>query len=398
MTKRSIKQEDVENRRVLCRVDFNVPIKAGEVQDDTRIRAALPTIRWLIDHHARVVLCSHLGRPNGMVRDVLRLTPVATRLAELLGRPVAASREVTGPSVTEAVNDLAPGAVLLLENLRFDPREEDNDPGLAKELATFADLYVNDAFGAAHRAHASTESVARLLPASIGLLMQQEITALSKLLDQPERPFGAIIGGAKVSNKIRVIESLLPRIDQLLIGGAMANTFLLAQGKNLGRSLVESDQGDQVLQILDEAKRRHTIVQLPEDVVVATSIDDTEGSITSVDDIGTEDAVFDIGPSTVTRYAKVVSELNTVFWNGPLGVAENPAFANGTNEVARAVASTSGFTVIGGGDSVAAVENLDLASRIDHISTGGGASLEFLEGNSLPGIAVIPDDVDDMAP
>jgi phosphoglycerate kinase len=394
MPKRSITQEDVGNRRVLCRVDFNVPLAAGRIQDDTRIRAALPTIRWLIDRGARVILCSHLGRPNGKVHDDLRLAPVATLLTELIGQPVDALTEVIGPTVTDAVNGLAPGAALMLENLRFDPREEQNDGGFAKELALLADLYVNDAFGAAHRAHASTEGVAHLLPASIGLLMQREITALTKLLDDPKRPFGAIIGGAKISDKIQVIEHLLPRIDQLLIGGGMANTFLLALGTNLGRSLVEADQVDQALRILEEAKRQQTSVHLPGDVVVAASIDDTEGSIRSADDIGSDDAVFDIGPDTTARYGKEVGDLHTVFWNGPLGVAENPAFAKGTSEVARAVANASGFTVIGGGDSVAAVEKLGLASRIDHISTGGGASLEFLEGKSLPGIAVIPDDME----
>lgn len=392
MTKRSITQNDVENRRVLCRVDFNVPLDAGDIQDDTRIRAALPTIRWLIEDRGRVILCSHLGRPKGKVQDDLRLAPVAARLAELIDQPVQALPEITGSSVTSAVNDLAPGAVLLLENLRFDPREEANDTGFAEELADLADLYVNDAFGAAHRAHASTEGVARLLPASIGLLMQAEITALTKLLDAPKRPFGTIIGGAKISDKIGMIEHLLPRIDQLLIGGGMANTFLLAQGKDLGTSLVESNQVDQARQILIEAERQHTKVQLPDDVVVASSIEASAGSVTSVDEIGADDAVFDIGPRTAARYANVIRQLKTVFWNGPLGVAENPAFANGTSVVARAVADASGFTVIGGGDSVGAVAKLGLASNIDHISTGGGASLEFLEGRSLPGIAVIPDD------
>lgn len=398
MKKRSITQESVADKRVLCRVDFNVPLHAGEIQDDTRIRAALPTIRWLIDHRARIILCSHLGRPKGKVRDDLRLAPVAARLSELLRQPIEAVPEVTGPTTTAAANGLAPGSVMLLENLRFDSREEANDPAFARELAALADLYVNDAFGAAHRAHASTEGVAHLLPSSIGILMQQEITALSRLLDEPERPFGAIIGGAKISDKIQVIEHLLPRIDQLLIGGGMANTFLLAQGKTLGMSLVEVDQVDQARQILAAAERQHTTVQLPDDVVVAPSVDATTGSIASVDEIGAGDAVFDVGPATAERYATVVAGLKTVFWNGPLGVAERAAFANGTNSVAKAVAEASGFTVIGGGDSVAAVEKLGLAAKIDHVSTGGGASLEFLEGRTLPGIAVIPDDADPGMP
>ena len=392
MTKRSITQEEVSGRRVLCRVDFNVPLEGGRIEDDTRIRAALPTIRWLIEHDARVILCSHLGRPKGKVRDDLRLAPVAARLSELIGQPVTAVADITGPSVVSAVSDLVPGTILLLENLRFDPREEANDPGFARELASLADLYVNDAFGAAHRAHASTQGVALLLPSSIGLLMQREITTLTRLLEEPERPFGAIIGGAKVSDKIGVIAHLLPRIDQLMIGGGMANTFLLAQGKQLGGSLVEADKVDQALHILGEAERMGTTVQLPSDVVVAATIEDAEGTVTTVDAIGAQDAVFDIGPDTAARYAGIVAGLRTVFWNGPLGVSEREAFAHGTSTVAAAVAGASGFTVIGGGDSVAAVEKLGLAASIDHISTGGGASLEFLEGRSLPGIAVIPDD------
>ena len=385
-------KEDVSGRRVLCRVDFNVPISGDRIEDDTRIRAALPTIRWLIEHDARLILCSHLGRPKGEVREDLRLAPVAARLSELIAQPVTAMPEPTGPSVTLAVDDLVPGSILLLENLRFDPREEANDPGFARELAALADLYVNDAFGAAHRAHASTQGVALLLPSSIGFLMQREISTLTRLLNQPERPFGAIIGGAKISDKIGVIEHLLPRIDQLLIGGGMANTFLLAQGKRLGGSLVETDKLEQARHILVEAERTGTTVQLPSDVVVASSIEVAQGTVTTVDDIDAEDAVFDIGPTTAARYAGILASLRTVFWNGPLGVSERAAFAQGTSTVAAAVAATTTFTVIGGGDSVAAVEKLGLAAKIDHISTGGGASLEFLEGRSLPGIAVIPDD------
>ena len=392
MAKRSITQEDVSGQRVLCRVDLNVPIDDGRIGDDTRIRAALPTIRWLMEHNARIILCSHLGRPMGTVQNDLRLAPVAARLSELIGRPVMALSEITGPAVTTPVNDLAPGSIVLLENLRFDPREEADDPSFARELADLADLYVNDAFGAAHRAHASTHGVAMLLPSAIGLLMQQEIIALTRLLDEPERPFGAIVGGAKISDKIGVIEHLLPRIDQLLIGGGMANTFLLAQGKRLGVSLVEADKLDQARHILREAERTGTTVQLPVDVVVASGIDAPSGTSKPVDDIAAQDAVFDIGPETAARYAGIVGGLRTVFWNGPLGVTEREAFAQGTSAVASAVASASGYTVIGGGDSVAAVEKLGLAAKIDHISTGGGASLVFLEGRSLPGIAVIPSD------
>jgi phosphoglycerate kinase len=392
MPKRLVTQADVSGKRVLCRVDLNVPLEHGEIQDDTRIRAALGTIRWLVDQRARVILCSHLGRPKGKVVDELRLAPVATRLSELLGREVRTVGEVTGDAVTAAVDQLSDGDVLLLENLRFDPREEANDASFADELAALADLYVNDAFGAAHRAHASTEGVAHRIPAYLGLLMQKEINALSRLMDNPEQPFAAIIGGAKVSDKITVLEHLLSRVDVLLIGGGMANTFLLAQGKPVGASLVEADRTDVATALLAAAGEQKIMVDLPTDVVVAASIDAATGTTRAVDDIGEAEAIFDIGPETAARYARRIAGMRTTFWNGPLGVAENPAFAKGTETVARAVANTDGYTVIGGGDSVAAIESLGLADAIDHISTGGGASIEFLEGKTLPGIAAIPDD------
>ncbi len=391
MAKRSITDVDVRGKRVLCRVDFNVPLRNGEITDDTRIRAALPTIDLLHQRGARVILCSHLGRPKGKQRDELRLAPVAARLSDLTGVPVATVDEVTGDAAAEAVDQLKDGDILLLENLRFDPREEKNDPELARELADLAEVYVNDAFGAAHRAHASTEGVAHLLPACLGLLMQREVDALSRLLDAPEHPFVAIIGGAKVSDKIKVLQNLLTRVDTILIGGGMANTFLAAQGHEVGASLLEPDLVPVARDVLQHAAAADVTVGLPTDVLVAGSIDAGEGSVRAADAVAPGDAIFDIGPATVDAWTEVIGGARTVFWNGPLGVAENPAFAAGTRGIAEAVANADGYTVIGGGDSVAAIEHLGLADRIDHISTGGGASLELLEGVDLPGIAAIPD-------
>ncbi|CAN5755538.1 phosphoglycerate kinase [soil metagenome] len=391
MTKRSITEAIIRGKRVLGRVDFNVPMRNGTIEDDSRITAALPTIQWLVENGARVILCSHLGRPKGKVVDDLRLTPVAQRLAELLGQPVTALREITGPAVSVSVEDLTDGDVVLLENVRFDPREEANDPSLARELADLADLYVNDAFGAAHRAHASTEGVAHIVPAYLGLLMQAEIDALTRLLDAPDRPFAAIVGGAKVSDKIGVLKNLLPLVDSLLIGGGMANTFLRAQGHAVGKSLVEPDLVSVASELMQSAVARKVEIVLPTDVVVAPSIDATAGEVRPTSEVGWDSAIFDIGPESARRYAKVIASARTVFWNGPLGVTENKVFAGGTAAVAEAVASSSAYTVLGGGDSVAAIKQLGLADRIAHISTGGGASLEFLEGKSLPGIAVIPE-------
>jgi len=391
MARRSITDADVRGQRVLCRVDFNVPIRDGQIEDDTRIRSALPTIEWLTAHGAKVILGSHLGRPKGKAIDNLRLGPVGGRLADLTGKPVTSLTEITGAAVKAVVDGMAEGEVVLLENLRFDPREEANDPSLARELAGLADLYVNDAFGAAHRAHASTEGVAHLLPAFAGLLMQAEIEALTKLLDAPEQPFVAIIGGAKVSDKMDVLRNLLPQVDALLIGGGMANTFLLAQGVAVGTSLVEPDLVDVASELIAAARDQGVEIGLPVDVVLATSIDATAGDKAPIDAILNDSAIFDIGPETAAEYASVIRNARTILWNGPLGVAENPAFAAGTATVASAVAKSGGYTVIGGGDSVAAIQQLGLADRIDHISTGGGASLEFLEGKTLPGIAAIPE-------
>lgn len=391
MTKRSMTTADVRGKRVLCRVDFNVPLENGAIMDDTRIRAALPTITWLTDHHAKVILCSHADRPKGQVVESLRLQPAADRLSELMGKPVTMVPEIVGDVPQAAIADMNEGDVLLLENLRFDPREEKNDPSLAKELAELADLYVNDAFGAAHRAHASTAGVADHLPAYLGLLMQQEVDALGKLLHDPEKPFAAIIGGAKVSDKIAVLKNLAGKVDHLIIGGGMANTFLLAMGREVGSSLVEADKVDLANEIIEAATVAGASVHLPTDAIVASDIKADKGTVVSVDHIPADQAIFDIGPDTAQAFADVISNMKTVLWNGPLGVAENPAFAGGTRAVAEAVAGTDGYTVIGGGDSVAAVEQLGFADKIDHISTGGGASLELLEGKELPGIAAIPE-------
>ncbi|HWV24450.1 MAG TPA: phosphoglycerate kinase [Thermomicrobiales bacterium] len=391
MPKRSITSADVRGKRVLCRVDFNVPLDGSTITDDTRIRAALPTIEWLRDHGAKIILCSHLGRPKGKIVEGLRLAPAAQRLSDVIGQPVTAVRSTIGDDARDAIAAMQDDDIVLLENLRFNPGEEANDPGFARSLASLADLYVNDAFGAAHRAHASTVGVTEYLPAYLGLLMQREVDTLGKLLHDPERPFAAIIGGAKVSDKIAVLQNLVTKVDALLIGGGMANTFLLAQGMRVGASLVEPDQVETARQIIQAAQDAGIDLLLPTDVVVARDIKASEGQVTSVDAIADDDAIFDIGLESARAYAKTIARQKTILWNGPLGVAENPAFANGTRTVAEAVANAEGFTVIGGGDSVAAVEQMGLADRIDHISTGGGASLEFLEGKTLPGIAAIPD-------
>lgn len=392
MTRRSMTSADVRGKRVLCRVDFNVPLDGSTITDDTRIRSALPTITWLRENGARVVLCSHLGRPKGQVKDEFRLAPAGERLSELLGADVKIIPTTIGEEAEAAVAGMQDGDVALLENLRFDPREEKNDPEFAEALARLGDIYVNDAFGAAHRAHASTAGVAQYLPAYLGLLMQKEVDALGTLLESPERPFAAIIGGAKVSDKIAVLENLVSRVNTLLIGGGMANTFLLAQGKEVGSSLVEKDQLGTAGSIMDQAKAQGATVMLPTDVIVASDIKASEGRVVAVDDVPADMAIFDIGPETAKAYAEAIGSHKTVLWNGPLGVTENETFAEGTRTVAEAVAKADGYTVIGGGDSVAAIEKLGLADRIDHISTGGGASLEFLEGRTLPGIAAIPEE------
>jgi phosphoglycerate kinase len=385
---RTLDGVDVSGKRAIVRVDFNVPMENGEIQDDTRIRAALPTLQRLLDGGASLILLSHLGRPKGKVNPDLSLRPVARRLAELLGRPVELADDVIGDDALAKAAKLLPGGILLLENVRFEPGEEANDDELARELAGLGDLFVNDAFGAAHRAHASTVGVAAHLPSYAGDLMLAEVQALSSLTNGPARPFVAILGGAKVSDKIGVIEHLLSLVDAVLLGGGMANTFLLAEGKALGDSLVESNFVDTANDVLATARDQHVDVQLPVDVVAAPGLD---GQAATVDADAIPDgwAAFDIGPRTIQQYSAVIASAKTVFWNGPMGVFERPAFAHGTFGIAQAVADADAFTVVGGGDSVSAIEQSGLANRISHISTGGGASLELIEGRTLPGIAAL---------
>ena len=357
MPKRSITEADARGKRALVRVDFNVPLRGGEVADDTRIRAALPTIQLLLERGAAVVLATHLGRPKGKADAAYSVAPVARRLSELLGRPVATVSAVAGPEAERAATTLRPGDVLLLENTRFEPGEERNDPDLAAKLARLGDLFVNDAFGAAHRAHASTVGVANLLPSYAGLLLRQEETALSRLLNDPERPFVAVIGGAKVSDKFAVLDHLLGRVDALLLGGGMANTVLLAQGHQIGSSLAEPDKVDEARRLIDSASQRGVLLALPTDVVVAASLDSMTASITSVGVIRPDQAIFDVGPETVARYCQQIAGARTVFWNGPMGVFEQDPFANGTLGIARCVADATAYTVVGGGDSLAAIDS-----------------------------------------
>ena len=393
--KRTVRDVDPSGKKVLVRTDFNVPLADGAVADDTRIRAALPTIRYLMEHRASVALCSHLGRPKGP-DPKQSLRPVALRLGELLGREVALQPDVSGPAIRGAVARLGPGEVVLLENVRFHAEEEKNDPAFARELASGYDLYVNDAFGAAHRAHASTEGVARILPAYAGFLLEKELRALGGLLGSPKRPFLAIIGGAKVSTKIDVLRALLARVDALAIGGGMANTFLLALGRRIGRSLAEPDRVAEARRILDDARAQGKAVLLPEDVLCARSVDEAGASsaeVTAAEAVPEDAAIVDVGPRTIERYAEQIRAAKTIFWNGPLGVFEVAAFAKGTKRVAELLASSSAVTVVGGGESVQAVEGLGLAEKMTHVSTGGGAALELIEGKTLPGVAAIPDRV-----
>jgi phosphoglycerate kinase len=388
MTYRSVRDADVSGKRVLVRVDFNVPMTGGKVSDDTRIRAALPTIQDLLARNAAVILVSHLGRPKGKPAPEFSLAPVAKHLSGLLGRHVRLAQDVAGPAAQSAVAALQPGDVVLLENVRFEPGEEKNDAGLARRLASLADLYVNDAFGTAHRAHASTVGVADFLPAYAGYLMQGELDALRRLVDNPTRPYVAILGGAKVSDKLAVIGNLASRVDAILVGGGMANTFLLAQGHPVGKSLAEPDFVEQANAVLADARQRGVDVLLPTDVVVAASLNEA-GRTVPVDAVTDVVAIYDIGENTAEHFGERISGAATIFWNGPMGVFERPAFAQGTLAVARAVAASGAFSVVGGGDSVAAIEQAGLADKISHISTGGGASLEFVEGRTLPGVAAL---------
>ena len=387
MNKKSIRDIQWQGKRAVVRVDFNVPIEHGVIGDDTRIRSAVPTIQYLVDHGASVVLMSHLGRPKNTVVESLRLKPVAAHLAELLNKSVTAIPDVAGPNALSAAKALGAGQILMLENTRFDAREEANDPSLAKEYAALGDVYVNDAFGAAHRAHASTAGIAAYVPAVAGLLMERELEALAGTLANPERPFITIIGGAKISDKIGVIENLLSKVDALLIGGGMANTFLLAQGYAMGDSLVETASLDLAKRMIDLAAARGTKLLLPTDAVVADAFSPTANTMAvAVTDVKPGWRILDIGPATRAVYAAQVAAAKTVIWNGPMGVFEMPAFAEGTRAVAQALADSSAKSIVGGGDSVAAIEQMGLADRVSHISTGGGASLELLEGRVLPGV------------
>ena len=378
---------------MFLRADLNVPLEGAAVSDDLRIEASLPTIRVLRERGAAVIVASHLGRPKGKPSDELRLEPVRNLLQELAGFEVHPLRGPVGEDAKRAAHDLGSGDVGMLENLRFDPGEEANDPAFSAALASLADAYVGDAFGAAHRSHASVVGVAERLPAAAGNLMEREIGVLSKLIHEPDAPFVAILGGAKVSDKLGVIDALLERVDGLLVGGAMAFTFLAAQGADVGGSLVEEDRLDDVRRSLKRADERGIPIILPEDVVTAPEISaDAPTQTVAADHIPAGSKGLDIGPRTVEEFARVLSDARTVFWNGPMGVFELEPFANGTRGVAQAVAGADAFSVVGGGDSIAAIRRLGFEDRIDHLSTGGGASLEFLEGRTLPGIAVLQED------
>jgi len=387
--KKTVADVDVAGKKVLVRVDFNVPLDkaTGAVADDRRIREALPTIRYLLDHGAAVILMSHLGRPEGKVVPKYSLCPVATRLGELLGRPVLMAPDAVGPKVQEMARQLNPGQVMLLENLRFHPGEEANDLTFARELASLGDLYVNDAFGTAHRAHASTVGITQFLPAVAGFLMEKELKTLGEALENPARPFVAIIGGAKISTKIAVLRNLLPKVDHLLVGGAMANTFLAAKGLSMGKSLVERDKLDVARDVMREAGDK---LVLPVDVVVAP--EPTPGaptSVVSVNAVPADQMALDVGPGTVAEFARIATAAKTVVWNGPLGYYEIPKLAEGTRALAALLAKSPAKTIVGGGDLVAALEAAGLADKMSFVSTGGGASLELLEGKTLPGVAAL---------
>lgn len=392
MAKKTIRDVDVQGKRVLMRVDFNVPMQDGTITDDKRIRAALPTIKHAIEAGGKVILMSHLGRPKGKPDDAFRLDPVAKRLSELLGQPVQKVDDCIGADVEQAVAKLEPGDVLLLENVRFYAQETDNDPEFAKALAALGDIFVNDAFGTAHRAHASTTGVADYLPAVSGFLMEKELEFLGGAVEEPKRPFVAILGGAKVKDKIAVIESLLNKVDTLIIGGGMAYTFLKAQGYEVGNSLLDGERLEFCRSIMAKAEEKGVELLLPVDVVVAKEYGpDAEHKVVSSREMPADWEGLDIGPETAKRFSAAVKDAGTVVWNGPMGVFEFEAFAKGTLSVAQALADSSAVTIIGGGDSAAAVEQMGLADKMTHVSTGGGASLEFLEGKVLPGVAALDD-------
>ncbi len=393
MNKKSIRDVDLKGKKVFCRVDFNVPMKDGKVTDETRIRAALPTIKHLSDQGAKVILASHLGRPKGEAVDELRLDPVADRLSDLIGKTVTKTDAVYGDEVDRAIADLQDGDLLLIENVRFEAGEEKNDEELAKKFAAMADLYVNDAFGAAHRAHASTEGIAHHIPAVAGFLMEKELEVLGSALTDPSRPFTAIIGGAKVKDKIGVIDHLLDKVDNLIIGGGLAYTFVKALGYEVGKSLLEEDKIDLAKSFMDKAKEKGVNFYMPEDVIIGDDFsNDANTHVVSIEEIPSDWEALDIGPKTRETYSKVVADSKLVIWNGPMGVFELDVYANGTKAVAEALANAKDtYSVIGGGDSAAAVEKFGYADQMSHISTGGGASLEFMEGKELPGVVALND-------
>ncbi len=397
--KKTLKDIDFKGKKVLVRVDFNVPLANNEVTDTTRIEAALPTIEYLIREEAQVLLISHLGRPGGQVKEELRMDPVAKELANLLGKAVLKVDDCIGEEVEKAVAGLENGEVLLLENSRFYPGEKANDPEFAKQLAALADVYVNDAFGAAHRAHATTVGVTEYLPAAAGFLLQRELNELSKVMDNPTSPFVAIMGGAKVSDKIDVIKNLMNKVDYLLLGGGIANTFLLAKGYEMGDSLVEEDKVALARSLMEESEKKSVEIVLPIDVVIANEFAaDAESKIVMADQIPTGWQSLDSGgPKTIEKYSEIIKKAKTVIWNGPLGVFEFDQFAKGTDAIAKALAESNAHSVIGGGDSAAAVNKAGLTKRMSHISTGGGASLMFFEGKALPGVEAL-DDVESSIP
>lgn len=392
MNKKSVRDVEVSGKRVFVRVDFNVPLEDGKITDDTRIRETLPTIKYLVEKGAKVILASHMGRPKGQVVESMRLTPASERLSELLGKPVVKADEAIGDAVKAQIANMKDGDVLVLENVRFYPGEEKNDPELAKQFAELADLFVNDAFGAAHRAHASTEGIAHHLPAVSGLLMEKELSVLGKALLNPDRPFTAIIGGSKVKDKIDVINNLLTLADNVIIGGGLAYTFFKAQGHEIGQSLCDDSKLDTALGFIEKAKELGKNFYLPVDIVVSDDFSaDANTKIVDIDSIPADWEGVDIGPKTRAKYAEVIKNSKLVVWNGPMGVFEIEPFSNGTREVAQACADTEAYTIIGGGDSAAAAEKFHLADKMNHISTGGGASLEFMEGKELPGVVALND-------
>ncbi|MYL61905.1 phosphoglycerate kinase [Bacillus hwajinpoensis] len=393
MNKKSIRDVELKGKKVFCRVDFNVPMEDGKVTDETRIKAALPTIKHLSDQGAKVILASHLGRPKGEAVDELRLDPVADRLSDLIGKTVTKTDAVYGEEVDRAIADLEDGDLLLIENVRFEAGEEKNDEELAKKFAAMADLYVNDAFGAAHRAHASTEGIAHHIPAVAGFLMEKELEVLGSALTEPSRPFTAIVGGAKVKDKIGVIDHLLDKVDNLIIGGGLAYTFVKALGHEVGLSLLEEDKIDLAKSFMDKAKEKGVNFYMPQDVVIGDDFsNDANTKVVSIEEIPSDWEALDIGPKTRETYSNVISDSKLVIWNGPMGVFELDVYANGTKAVAEALANAEDtYSVIGGGDSAAAVEKFGYADQMSHISTGGGASLEFMEGKELPGVVALND-------